>query len=317
MPSIDENRGWASYHWRDGGEEWSSCWGSSAHMWHVTILPRIFPYVVADHVLEIAPGHGRCTEHLRRYARRLSIVDLVPECIAACRARFADATNVEHHTNDGKTLPAIASGTVDFVFSWDSLVHAEDDVMASYALEIARTLRPGGFAFLHHSNLASAVDPSTRALRVARDHWRARSMSAEKMAHFAATAGLQCVTQELVPWGGELPIDCFSLLRKPRPGDPAAATRRSVLDTFAADTATARRLRALYPSPEEDPAALASPLHRDGSEMPSLPLRYRVADAVNAAVKRIPILHGGLKRAARVLARADGRPAIDSFGSRT
>jgi hypothetical protein len=47
----------------------------------------------------------------------------------------------------------IENGSIDFAFSFDSLVHAESDVMSSYAHELARVLKPGGVAFLHHSNL--------------------------------------------------------------------------------------------------------------------------------------------------------------------
>ncbi len=39
-------------------------WGSSRHMWFGTIWPRICAFIPRDHILEIAPGHGRCTHFL-------------------------------------------------------------------------------------------------------------------------------------------------------------------------------------------------------------------------------------------------------------
>src|SRR5579859_8081721 len=43
--------------------------------------------------------------------------------------------------NDGTSLAMIEDGTVDLVFSFDSLVHVEADVMDAYLDEIARVPR--------------------------------------------------------------------------------------------------------------------------------------------------------------------------------
>src|SRR5207248_351202 len=128
-------------------------WGTTGQMWYGSILPRIHHCLPAGHILEIAPGHGRCTQYLVNHCRRLSIVDLVPECIAACKRRFAGVKTIAYHVNDGMTLPMIEDASVDFAFSWDSLVHVEQGVVASYVRELARVLRPGCYGFIHHSNL--------------------------------------------------------------------------------------------------------------------------------------------------------------------
>ncbi len=47
----------------------------------------------------------------------------------------------------------VADGSIDFVFSFDSLVHAEEDVIRSYLDQLGQKLRPDGVGFLHHSNL--------------------------------------------------------------------------------------------------------------------------------------------------------------------
>ena len=108
----------------------------------------------------------------------------------------------------------IEDGSIDFAFSFDSLVHAEADVMSSYANELARVLKPGGCAFLHHSNLDAVRSRSVldkvkqRLSRLPFDQrWRAPSMSAEKMRAFVEAAGMTCIQQEIVPLGSRLAVD--------------------------------------------------------------------------------------------------------------
>ena len=87
----------------------------------------------ARQVLEIAPDHGRISRFLAPLSRRLVLVDLAPNCIAACRQRFAHLRHLEYHVNDGRSLPMVAAASIDAVVSFDSLVHA--------GLEDARDLR--------------------------------------------------------------------------------------------------------------------------------------------------------------------------------
>jgi ubiquinone/menaquinone biosynthesis C-methylase UbiE len=126
MPSLDENKAlWdKSYDWSRAGEEWSREWGSSYMQWHGTLLPRMRAFLPAASVLEIAPGHGRWTRFLKDFCSRLSIVDLSATCIEACRRRFAGASNISYFVNDGRSLDMVPDGSVDFIFSFDSLVHA-------------------------------------------------------------------------------------------------------------------------------------------------------------------------------------------------
>jgi hypothetical protein len=67
---VSENKAvWdGKYHWADGGDEWSAPWGGVAHQWYGSILPRIMPFVPANHIVEIACGKGRMTQFLKDYA---------------------------------------------------------------------------------------------------------------------------------------------------------------------------------------------------------------------------------------------------------
>ncbi len=119
------------------------------------------------------------------------------------------------------TLTAVPDHSVDFVFSYDSLVHAEAEVLNAYTKEIARVLRPGGTAFLHHSNLRDFSDSATGILSIENKHWRGESMSAALLRRYALDAGIFCVAQEIVNWGCPHLTDCFSMLvgRAPENGE--------------------------------------------------------------------------------------------------
>ncbi len=260
MPSIADNRErWASdagWDRRCGGERWSRPWGTSAMQWRVGVLPRIEPWLPAEVAVEIAPGHGRFSRHLRPHCGSLTLVDLDPGCVDACRRRFAGDEGVRCLPGDGTSLRGVADGSVDLVFSYDSLVHAETDAMKGYVRELARVLRPGGVAFLHHSNLGAhrryfgALGHVPRGARralerlraVDRDRWRAPSVDARWMRNAARREGLAVPLQECVPWRTRRAIDCFSWLEKT---DDHGATRVVVHHRFMDEAAVARHLASL------------------------------------------------------------------------
>jgi len=47
----------------------------------------------------------------------------------------------------------IQDKSIDFVFSFDSLVHAEAKVIEAYLNQLAMKLSQNGIGFIHHSNL--------------------------------------------------------------------------------------------------------------------------------------------------------------------
>ena len=260
MPEVDKNREiWgASWDWSHGGDEWSSWWGGTPAVWHGALLPRIHSFVPAGTILEIGPGHGRWTQYLKGLAERLVIVDLTPGCIDYCRERFAEARNIEYHVNDGRSLDMVDDGSIDFAFSFDSLVHAESDVLGAYLEQLARKLKPDGVGFLHHSNIGSyrtltrlahripgrMVGPLVkRGLMINLVAWRAESVSADSFARQCQAAGLTCVAQEKINWEhGRYLIDALSVFT-PR-GSRFERERRVVSNpSFVAD---AHRMAELY-----------------------------------------------------------------------
>jgi SAM-dependent methyltransferase len=228
MPSVDDNlRLWENReHWRESGDDWSSAWGGAQAQWFGCLLPRLRSWLPTGTVLEIAPGHGRWTQFLVEQSERLVGVDLSPSCVCACRERFAGCANVEFHVNDGRSLEVVASESIDLVFSFDSLVHVERDVLGDYVVELADKLAPEGVAFIHHSNLGAYrksferfqhIPPRLRARLIERgiidhSHLRASTVTASWFAQACRNAGLQCTGQELVNWGTRRLVDCISVV---------------------------------------------------------------------------------------------------------
>src|ERR1035437_1617743 len=161
MPDVRWNAAyWAGgYDWSLKGEEWSTVWGSSSAQWFGAILPRIRCFVPTANVLEIAPGFGRWTRFLATMCDRYYGVDISTECVDQCRKRFS-VSHMEFFANDGTSLSMIPDGSIDFAFSFDSLVHVDTSVIKAYVAQLISKLSPKGAAFIHHSNLAALESPT-------------------------------------------------------------------------------------------------------------------------------------------------------------
>jgi hypothetical protein len=223
--------------WWNRGDDWSRPWGGTRAEWYGFILPRIQGFLPAGHVLEIAPGFGRWTQFLLDCCDSLIGVDLVAQCVEACRARFAEDARAAFYQNDGRSLPNVEDRWVDFAFTFDSLVHAESDVLADYLTALSAKLAIDGVAFIHHSNAGEyrnalvrrsklrkwknrLPDPISRRLAALgafdRRHGRGLDCTAEGFASLCQSVGLSCVRQELVAWGNyRLHVDCISIVTRP------------------------------------------------------------------------------------------------------
>ena len=143
MPTVEENLAWwTEYDWPEGGGEWTVGYGCVESAWDWVIHPRIRRFLPAGHVLELAPGYGLWTAFLRPMCERMTLVDLTPKCIEACRERYG-RKRMSYHVNDGFSLEMIQDGSIDFVFSLHSLVHAGHDVMESYLSQLGRKHETG------------------------------------------------------------------------------------------------------------------------------------------------------------------------------
>jgi SAM-dependent methyltransferase len=204
MPQIHWNHSvWdGSYSWTSAGEEWSEAWGGSTAQWFGCLYPRIRKYLPAKRILEIAPGFGRWTQFLIPGCDEFKGIDLSSKCVEACKIRFPLHRD-NFHQNDGLDLGA-AAGEYDFIFSFDSLVHADLDVFESYIPQILAKLTGDGVAFIHHSNFPASGSPRNI-------HIRSQNVDSEVVAGLIGKFGGSIVVQERINWVGspEL-VDCLT-----------------------------------------------------------------------------------------------------------
>ena len=191
------------------GEKWSGGWGSSLAQFIVTIYPRICEYMGNGNILEIAPGYGRWTKFLIEFYEHYQGVDLNLNCVNHCKSKFSSISNC-FFINDGYTLPMINENTIDFVFSYDSLVHADFDVMKSYLQEIKRVLKVGGYAFIHHSNLYEVTFEEE-----CNSHMRSHNVNARVIMNYCKDINLKIVSQEVLNWDSKENnlIDCYTIIQ--------------------------------------------------------------------------------------------------------
>jgi hypothetical protein len=125
--------------------------------------------------------------------------------VSACQGIFSNAAHARFFQNDGLSLERAPAESFNLVFSFDSLVHAELDVLSRYIPQILQKLVPTGVGFIHHSNLLDAGDsfPNT--------HCRATTVSAAKVSELITSHGGKALIQELVNWGGTALHDCLTL----------------------------------------------------------------------------------------------------------
>lgn len=155
MATIQENKAWDVAPWYEDGDNWNHMAqhsGQHYEKWKQSIVECFLQkYIQKDStVLELAVGHGRWTPYILKKAKQVYLVDLNPSCISYCKKRFKNYDSISFFVNDGKNLSFIEDNCVDFIWSFDSFVHMEQDVIGSYFAEFKRILKPDGVAVLHH-----------------------------------------------------------------------------------------------------------------------------------------------------------------------
>ena len=108
-----------------------------------------FEHSKSLHMLEVGCGLGRMTHHFSTLFEKVSAVDVSQEMLNKAKAYWGHLQNVEWMLGNGENLQPIASGSVDFVFSFWVLQHIPDsNVVLNYIRESERVLKPNGKALL-------------------------------------------------------------------------------------------------------------------------------------------------------------------------
>jgi len=203
---------WDNWDWSaDGGEKWteSTAWKDSVI--GAVLRPRIPD---GSDVLEIGPGAGRWTETLVELSDSLTLVDISSRCIEICRDRFGHLSSVSFHVTSGSDLSFIDDEFIDVVWSFDVFVHLAVADVKGYIVELARVLRPGGQAIIHHAAGGGL-----------HGGWRS-AMTNEEFTETVERAGFR-VVEQFDSWGqsGEFGLpekeDLISVIRKPPSHDGA------------------------------------------------------------------------------------------------
>jgi SAM-dependent methyltransferase len=109
-------------------------------------------------VLELGCGGGKFSQRLAPLCRSLVCADISKAMIDHTRATLAERgsdANVTYRVLNGVDFEGIPSASVDFIFSYDVLLHVQIQNVFSYLVDARRVLRDGGVFMLHQINLGS------------------------------------------------------------------------------------------------------------------------------------------------------------------
>lgn len=221
MATLSANKKhYENYDWSSGGEEWSEPWGGTRSMWLASIYPRISEFLPAKNVVEIGSGRGRIARILHAFStNQLVLFDIVDECVAVCKKKFADKSKIVCLKTNGNALAGVVYNSVDFVFSFYSLVGSDKKTLTGYLEECNRVLTDDGVAFIHHSNAGmyfAADDPNPDKRMLLLATYRDMSIDAVEVQKIAASCNLVCIKQECINWDiTEILSDCFSTIVRP------------------------------------------------------------------------------------------------------
>jgi SAM-dependent methyltransferase len=154
-----------------------------------------------DTVVEIGCGVGRMTRRLSQLAARVISVDVSEEMLRRARENLADRANVElvRVPGDG-TLPAVADGAADLVFSYITMQHVPSrEAQLMYLQEASRVLAPGGRLAIQvrgRGPAATALDWSGHLYHLARGRstmsraWRGARLTDNEIIQACARSGV-------------------------------------------------------------------------------------------------------------------------------
>ena len=159
-----------------------------------------------DAVIEIGCGIGRLTRPLSERARTVHAIDVSGEMLRRARAGNPELDNVTWVRGNGHDLAPLPTAGSDVCFSHVVFQHIPDPaVTLGYVREMARVLRPGGWAGFQLSTAAHVHSPRGAARRArallagllgrrprGQDHpaWRGSAVDLDELRIVAGGAGL-------------------------------------------------------------------------------------------------------------------------------
>jgi len=214
MPSVEQNiKRWDSkfkdfIQDEDYGYRWSMAWGSPLLQWYSTIFPRVVNCLPVQHIYEIGSGLGRWSEFLMNYCKYLTLSDISDQSIRFLEKNYGKNKKVRVVKTIGNKITA--KSKIDFLFSFDSLVHCDYDIICDYIDEFEVNASGKSNYFFHHSNLASC---SIEVSEKKQNGWRSKNVSYINVRKKISEKRLGLVSQELIDWGAVVDyLDCMTLI---------------------------------------------------------------------------------------------------------
>lgn len=182
------------------------------------VFRRYFDKLDLTRSAELACGHGRHAEQLlQRYPDRveaLYCLDVLEENVAFTTRRIGSFAQAAVILVSGCDFQPIPPATLTAIFCYDAMVHFSPDIVASYLIDAARVLVPGGRALFHHANL-DRPDTGQPGRHYGLNPHARNHMTLELFESFARQAGLRILQTEAMAWGKCADIDRITLLERP------------------------------------------------------------------------------------------------------
>ncbi len=175
-----------------------------------TVFRKMFDKLDISELLEIAFGQGRHSARVPKIYRRMVLLDTSTTAIQVATDRFRNNTAVVTVlSSDGYTIEQ-PDNSFTAAYSYDAMVHFEPTTVAAYLKELARVLKPGGKALLHHS----VFDKNPAGVFTTSPNWR-NYMTKDLFLHYTSRACLRILDQRVFAWGDVADSDALTLLEKP------------------------------------------------------------------------------------------------------
>ncbi|MGG7153602.1 class I SAM-dependent methyltransferase, partial [Clostridium neonatale] len=164
-------------------------------------------------VLDFACGKGRIAEVIRNKCRSLICCDISKEAIDSCKERFKKFENVKYIVGKENEID-FEDSSIDFIYSWDAMVHFSYKNIDRYLCEFFRIVKPGGYVFIHYSNLLNE-DFITQKSELGFENIYCRSnIGKEDVEFLAIKHGFRVQCQDIIQWGEVKNLDCITILTK-------------------------------------------------------------------------------------------------------
>ena len=198
--------------------DWDNYYNDAEHASNVQIEKYIQPVldkyksnISFEKVVDFACGKGRIAEYFIGFSDLLYCVDINPESIKYCEKRFKDKRNVSCIVSDESGFN-IKDDSISFIFSWDAMVHFDYRSIDIAFGEFYRVLLHGGYALIHHSNLAENKDFIASDNWIENPHCRS-NIGMNDIERLAKKHGFSIVEQSTIDWEFSN-LDGVTLLKK-------------------------------------------------------------------------------------------------------